>query len=74
MVIEDFKVLDGDVEKCDHRVSSPNSSILFVEDFITMTYPQTMYGVCKCCGKSFEFIKNEKGKWINKTRKEGTEK
>lgn len=64
-MIEDFKINNGDITACNHRPTSPNTSLLFIEPMFMVT-PVVVPAVCKCCGKSFEFSKNEEtGKWVN---------
>lgn len=49
-------------KKCNHRIKSRNTSIILLDTPRTFTYPQHVYGVCECCGKSFHYIKDENGK------------
>ena len=52
----------GDINKnkCNHRIKSRNTSIIILDSQKTFTYPEHIYGVCECCGKSFHYIKDEK--------------
>lgn len=52
----------GDIKKkkCQHNINKPNATVKFLDNFKTMVVPDTKYGVCVCCGKSFEFDANNK--------------
>lgn len=52
----------GDIKKkkCQHNISKPNTTVKILDNFKTMVVPDTKYGVCVCCGKSFEFNKDNK--------------
>ena len=60
--------------KCNHRVKSKNTSIVLLNRK-SFTIPERIYGVCKCCGKSFEYVKKENGSLLKykNTKKEGEE-
>lgn len=45
-------------KKCQHNVNDPNTTVKLLDNFKTMVVPDTKYGVCVCCGKSFEFKEN----------------
>lgn len=45
-------------KKCQHNVNKPNTTVKLLDNFKTMVVPDTKYGVCVCCGKSFEFKEN----------------
>lgn len=47
-------------KKCQHNISEPNTTVKLLDNFKTMVVPDTKYGVCVCCGKSFEFDINNK--------------
>lgn len=59
MKIEDFKISDGDITKCDHRPASPKTSLLFINTSF-LTTPDEYPCVCGQCGRSFLFVKDEK--------------
>ena len=42
--------------KCNHRIKSRNTSIIILDSPKTFTYPEHIYGVCECSGKSFHYI------------------
>ena len=52
------------MKKCNHRISSKKTSIVLLSNIQTFTFPQHIHGVCECCGKSFDYIKDENGKLI----------
>lgn len=52
---------DINKNKCNHRIKSHNTSIIILDSQKTFTYPEHIYGVCGRCGKSFHYIKDEKG-------------
>ena len=65
---------DINKNKCNHRIKSHNTSIIILDSQKTFTYPEHIYGVCECCGKSFHYIKDEKGNlkiYKEKINKEG---
>ena len=45
-------------KKCQHNINKLNTTIKLLDNFKTMVVPDTKYGVCVCCGKSFEFKEN----------------
>ena len=47
-------------EKCQHEINELNTTVKLLDNFKTMVVPDTKYGVCVCCGKSFEFDINNK--------------
>ena len=47
-------------KRCQHKIGKPNTTIKLLDNFKTMVVPDTKYGVCVCCGKSFEFDINNK--------------
>ena len=47
-------------KKCQHNISKPDTTVKLLDNFKTMVVPDTKYGVCVCCGKSFEFDINNK--------------
>ena len=47
-------------KKCQHNINKLNTTIKLLDNFKTMVVPDTKYGVCVCCGKSFEFDINNK--------------
>ena len=47
-------------KKCQHNINNPNATVKLLDNFKTMVVPDTKYGVCVCCGKSFEFNSNNK--------------
>ena len=48
-------------KKCQHNINKPNTTVKLLDNFKTMVVPDTKYGVCVCCGKSFEYdIYNKK--------------
>ncbi len=51
---------DIKIKKCQHNINKPNATVKLLDDFKTMVVPDTKYGVCVCCGKSFEFDSNNK--------------
>lgn len=68
--IKDFKLYDPHPEDCNHDINAKHTTIKLVEGFLTMEFPRKYYGVCLCCGKSFRFIKDEKGKYIDDIEEE----
>ena len=58
---EDY-IIKPEVEKCNHRIKSSKTSIITLDSPRTFTYPEMVFGVCKCCGKSFTFKRLENGK------------
>jgi hypothetical protein len=54
-------IIKPEVEKCNHRIKSPKTSIIILDSPRTFTYPEIVFGVCKCCGKSFTFERLENG-------------
>lgn len=44
---------------CVHDFGKENSTVQILDNFMTMVVPDTMYGVCVCCGKRFK-IKNKR--------------
>ena len=52
----------GDIkkQKCQHNISKTNATVKILDNFKTMVVPDTKYGICVCCGKSFEFDSNNK--------------
>lgn len=46
--------------KCQHNINKPNTTVKLLDNFKTMVVPDTKYGVCVCCGKSFGFNINNK--------------
>ena len=50
------------IQKCKHNIRSKDTSVIILDTPRTFPYPEHVYGVCKCCGKSFHFIKDENGK------------
>lgn len=46
-------------KKCVHNLEKADSTIKILKNFKTMAVPDTNYGVCVCCGKSFEFKDNK---------------
>ena len=51
---------DIKIKKCQHNINKPNATEKLLDNFKTMVVPDTKYGVCVCCGKSFEFDNNNK--------------
>ena len=47
-------------KKCQHNINKLNTTVKILDNFKTMVVPDTKYGVCVCCGKSFEFDANNK--------------
>lgn len=47
-------------KRCQHKIGKPNTTVKLLDNFKTMVVPDTKYGVCVCCGKSFEFDINNK--------------
>ena len=47
-------------KKCQHDIDKLNTTVKLLDNFKTMVVPDTKYGVCVCCGKSFEFDINNK--------------
>lgn len=47
-------------KKCQHNINKPNTTVKLLDNFKTMVVPDTKYGFCVCCGKSFEFNKDNK--------------
>ena len=47
-------------KKCQHNINKPNATVKLLDNFKTMVVPDMKYGVCVCCGKSFEFDINNK--------------
>ena len=43
-------------KKCQHNIGKPNTTVKLLDNFKTMVVPDTKYGVCVCCGKSFEKV------------------
>ena len=60
--INEFGIVNPEVQKCRHNIKSRNTSIVILDTPRTFTFPQDIYGVCKCCGKPFHFVKDENGK------------
>lgn len=58
------------IDKCNHRINSKASSISLLSNFKTFVFPKKVYGICKICGKNFEYISDEKGdlKLYNKNK------
>ena len=46
--------------KCQHNINKSNTTVKLLDNFKTMVVPDTKYGVCVCCGKSFEFDNSNK--------------
>lgn len=46
-------------KKCVHNLEKAGSTIKILGDFKTMAVPDTNYGICVCCGKTFEFKNNK---------------
>lgn len=53
-------MFEGKKKKCQHNINKPNTTVKLLDNFKTMVVPDTKYGVCVCCGKSFEFDINNK--------------
>lgn len=51
---------DIKIKKCQHNINKPNATVKLLDNFKTMVVPDAKYGVCVCCGKSFEFDNNNK--------------
>lgn len=51
---------DIKIKKCQHNIKKPDATVKLLDNFKTMVVPDTKYGVCVCCGKSFEFTKDNK--------------
>ena len=51
---------DIKIKKCQHNIKKPDATVKLLDNFKTMVVPDTKYGVCVCCGKSFEFDINNK--------------
>lgn len=47
-------------KKCVHNITKDNTTIKILEGFLTMVTPDVKQGVCTCCGRSFEFGKDNK--------------
>lgn len=47
-------------KKCQHNINKSNTTVKLLDNFKTMVVPDVKYGVCVCCGKSFEFDSNNK--------------
>lgn len=50
-------------KRCQHKIGKPNTTVKLLDNFKTMVVPDTKYGVCVCCGKGFEFDKDNKIIW-----------
>ena len=53
-------MLERKKKRCQHNINKPNTTVKLLDNFKTMVVPDTKYGVCVCCGKSFEFDINNK--------------
>lgn len=51
---------DIKIKKCQHNIKKTDATVKLLDNFKTMVVPDTKYGVCVCCGKSFEFDNNNK--------------
>ena len=47
-------------KKCQNNINKPNATVKLLDNFKTRVVPDAKYGVCVCCGKSFEFDINNK--------------
>lgn len=64
--VSDIKIFNPKKWLCDHRPTSPKTTINFLRNVDFMVFPKHVYGVCTKCGKSFDFITDPKtGKLIN---------
>lgn len=59
--INEYGIIDPECEKCNHRIKSRKTSIVLLPEHRTFTYPEHIFGVCKFCGKPFDYIKDRKG-------------
>ena len=53
-------MLEAKKKRCEHNIGKPNTTVKLLDNFKTMIVPDIKYGVCVCCGKSFEFDKDNK--------------
>lgn len=58
-------------ERCDHDYYSTSTSLLFVNDIMLCVYPPRRYGICQYCTRSFTFVKNEDGRWMDTDSEKG---
>jgi hypothetical protein len=61
--MNEYGIIDPHPEKCNHRVNSAATTVQILNNYGTMTVPKHYYGICKYCGKSFDYIE-ENGKFI----------
>lgn len=58
-------------KKCNHRIKSKNTTIAILSTRRTFTFPEHVYGICKCCGKTFHFIRNHEDGSLKKFKNKG---
>ena len=64
--------IDNEGIECNHRATARDTTLVFLKrDFLV--YPPNYYAICKCCGKSFTFTKNDDGQIILVNDMEGSE-
>ncbi len=51
------------VGKCDHRIGSKKTTIILTKDEMCMVYPQTIWGMCHICGKTFKYQRGDDGRF-----------
>ena len=56
--------------KCNHRIASEKTTIDLLPGRRSFTYPEHVYGVCRCCGKPFHYIRGDHGKLLSTKSKE----
>ena len=61
IIMNNKEKVQKSAKKCNHRVKSENTTIMFLEGYKTFTTPEYVHGVCTCCGKSFLYIKTPEG-------------
>jgi len=71
-VPNEYGIIDPQYEKCNHHIKSKGTTIVLLDARRTFTVPEHVYGICKCCGKPFHYIRDEKGVLKTyKNKKEG---
>ncbi|WP_297419571.1 hypothetical protein [Clostridium sp.] len=53
------------MEECNHNPNDGKTTIIIDKNRFYMTFPRSYNGICKCCKKSFKYIR-EDGKYIKK--------
>jgi hypothetical protein len=51
----EYGIIDPEYDKCNHNIKSNKTSILFLNTK-TFTVPEHIFGICKYCGKPFDYV------------------